>query len=121
MIRILIFYLRLQICIYIHTLHAFTFNPHVNACELFHLIVSVCADVSESFAPRPTLHSDSQTSLDPPAFAPPPGVAGQPAPDEGQDGTVGTLDNSQDRESVFDEEGILFGDRKSSCLFSCTL
>ena len=66
----------------------------------------LCVDVSEAFAPRPTLHSDSQNSLDPPPFMP----ADQPCE---EDNTSETKDSFLDKENIFDEEGLLFGDSKS--------
>ena len=52
-------------------------------------------DVSDSYVPRPSLHTvDSQTSL------------------EANDSEVIKEGISKDEEVAFDEEGLLFGDRK---------
>ena len=64
----------------------------------------LCVDVSESFAPRPTLHSESQNSLNPPPFIP---------VEHHCEDISETKDSLPDKDSIFDEEGLLFGDSKS--------
>ena len=81
-------------------------------CLLWGVYVSVIflsVDLSEAFAPRPTLHSDSQTSFDPPPSQSTNQV-------DSAEGTEGLRDGGSmtDKDSVLDsvleEDRVVFGD-----------